>query len=452
MNIKKGQEIVVKIDALVYGGRGIGTWEGMKVFVEDVVPGDTVKASLRKIKSNYAEAHLVEVLEKSPQRVSPRCKHFDTCGGCKWQFLPYEAQVKVKEQQVRDAIEKIGHLNPEIVLPAIGNATPWYYRNKMELSFDNEQRLGFYPKGFHYEVFDLEECFLQSELMVEIVEKVREFALKYKIPAYNKETHEGLLRNLVIREAKNTNETMVILLTSTDLFEYREEFINLFKDDARITSLYWSTVYNVPGHPTWTEENLLLGKESLTEILNLENGQKLEFDILPQAFFQTNTKQAEVLYSKVIELAGLTGNEVVFDLYCGTGTIGLFCAHKAKEVLGIEENESAVESARSNALKNGIKNAGFYLGRVENRLVDLKVKPDVVIVDPPRAGLGESVVKDVAAFGAAKIVYVSCNPTTLARDLEFFAGLGYSTVSVQPVDMFPQTHHVESVALLVRKS
>lgn len=451
MHLKKGQEIIIKIDSLVYGGRGIGTWEGMKVFVEDVVPGDTVKVSFRKIKSNYAEAHLVELIEKSPQRVEPRCKHFQTCGGCKWQFLSYEDQCKVKEQQVRDAIEKIGHMNPEIVLPVIGNETPWFYRNKMELSFDNEQRLGFYPKGFHYEVFDLEECFLQSELMVEIVEKVRNFIREYKIPAYNKETHEGLVRNLVIREAKNTNETMVILLTSTDLFEHKDEFIALFKDDPRITSLYWSTVYNVPGHPTWTEENLLLGKESLTEILNLENGQKLEFDILPQAFFQTNTKQAEVLYSKVIQLAGLTGNEVVFDLYCGTGTIGLFCAHKAKEVLGIEENESAVESARSNALKNGIKNAGFYLGRVENRLIDLKVKPDVVIVDPPRAGLGEEVVKSVAAFGAPKIVYVSCNPTTLARDLNFFEGLGYSCESVLPVDMFPQTHHVESVALLVRK-
>ena len=184
--------------------------------------------------------------------------------------------------------------------------------------------------------------------------------------------------------------------------------------------------------------------------MNLENGQKLEFDILPKAFFQTNTKQAEKLYSKVIELAGLTGDETVLDLYCGTGTIGLFCAHKAKEIVGIEENEQAVESARGNATKNGITNATFYLGRVEHRLSDLQHKPDVVIVDPPRIGLGEEVVSAVAAFGAKTVVYVSCNPATLARDLSYFAGLGYFTQSVTPVDMFPQTHHVESVAVMVR--
>ncbi len=450
MKLKKGTEIVVKIDSLVYGGRGIGSHEGMKVFVEDVVPGDTVKASLSRIKNNYAEAKLVEVIEKSPQRIEPKCKHFGVCGGCKWQFLSYEDQCKVKEDQVRDAIVKIGHLDGALVQTIIPNETPWFYRNKMEVSFDTQNRLGLYPKGFHYEVFDMEECFLQSELMVEIVGKMREFQKKYKIPAYDSETHAGLLRNLIIREGKNTGECMVILVTSTGVFDQRAEFIALFKDDPRITSLYWTTIYQVPGHPTFTEETLLHGKPALTEILNLENGQKLEFDILPKAFFQTNTKQAEKLYSKVIELAGLTGDETVLDLYCGTGTIGLFCAHKAKEIVGIEENEQAVESARGNARKNGITNATFYLGRVEHRLSDLQHKPDVVIVDPPRIGLGEEVVSAVAAFGAKTVVYVSCNPATLARDLSYFAGLGYFTQSVTPVDMFPQTHHVESVAVMVR--
>lgn len=450
MKLKKGDEIVLKIDSLVYGGSGIGSHEGLKIFVDGVAPGDMVKVAVNKIKSNYAEAKLLDIVEPSPFRIEPKCKHFGVCGGCKWQFLNYENQCKIKENQVRDVITKIGRLDSSIVQPIILNESAWYYRNKMELSFDTINRLGLYPKGYHYEVFDLEECFLQSEFMVETVQKVREFQHKFKIPGYDTETHEGLLRNLIIREGKNTNEAMVNLITSTGLFEHRDEFIALFKDDPRVTSLYWTTVYNVPGQPTWTEENLLLGKPALTEVLYLENGQKLEFDILPQAFFQTNTKQAEKLYSIVVELAGLTGKEVVFDLYCGTGTIGLFCAHKAKEVVGIEENEHAIESARGNALKNGIKNASFYLGRVESRLKELAQKPDVVIVDPPRAGLGLEVVENVAKFGAAKIVYVSCNPATLARDLSYFTGLGYSCESVQPVDMFPQTHHVESVAVMVR--
>ena len=322
----------------------------------------------------------------------------------------------------------------------------------MELSFgtgpDGKVMLGFYPPGYHYEVFDLEECFLQSELLVEIVKKVRDFANEHRVPVYNSHTHEGLLKTLTVREGKNTGEVMVILTTSTSVFDHKAAFASLFEGDERITSVYWNTVYQVEGHPTWVEENRLFGKEALTEALILEDGQQLEFDILPQAFFQTNTKQAELLYSKVVELAALTGEEVVFDLYCGTGTIGLFCAHKARHIYGIEVNEAAVESARGNASKNKIENATFLLGTVEARLAELKEKPDVLIVDPPRAGLEGEVVSQCASFGAGKIVYVSCNPTTLARDLKAFTALGCAVKVVQPVDMFPQTHHTESVTLL----
>jgi len=451
---KKGSDITLKIDSLVYGGNGIGQVEGFKVFVEGVAPGDTVSARMGKVRSSYGEAKLLRVLEPSSRRIQARCKHFDVCGGCKWQFLEYEDQCEVKEQQVKDALARIGGLSEDLVEPLIRNLTPWFYRNKMELSFgtspEGKVMLGFYPPGFHFEVFDVQECFLQSELMVEIVKKVRDFANERGVSVYNSHTHEGLLKTLTVREGKNTGEVMVILTTSTSLFDHKDGFAALFEGDSRVTSLYWNTVYQVPGHPTWIEENLLWGKEALTETLILENGQELQFDILPQAFFQTNTKQAEVLYSKVVELAGLTGKEVVFDLYCGTGTIGLFCAHKAAKVYGIEVNESAVESARGNALKNGIKNVSFLLGGVEQRLGELTEKPDVLIVDPPRAGLEGDTVAQCAEFGAEKIVYVSCNPSTLARDLKLFAERGYTTKSVQPVDMFPQTHHVECVALLSR--
>ncbi len=459
MKFKKGQSLTVTIDRLVYGGEGIASDVGFKIFVPDTAPGDQALVQIRRVKSSYAEGVVKEIVKPSPLRITPRCKHFSVCGGCKWQFLAYEEQLKVKEDQVRDSVERLGGLNGDLVLPIVGNDSPWLYRNKMEFSFglgkNGETQLGFYPPGFHFEVFDLEECFLQSEWSTEVVQKVRAFAIEHKIPVYNSHNHEGLLKTLTVREGKNTGERMIVLTTSTGLFEDKDAFIELFAEDKSVTSLYWNSVYQIPGQPTWTEQNLLAGKESLTEVLVLENGDRLEFDILPQAFFQTNTLQAQKLYSLALEAAGLTGQEIVYDLYCGTGTIGLFCAHKAKQVLGIEINESAVESAQSNALKNDIKNIRFYLGSVEQRLNELAnlgedSRPDIVIVDPPRAGLGEKVVNDCVAFGAAKIVYVSCNPTTMARDLKQFAELGYTTKSVQPVDMFPQTHHIECVCLLTK--
>lgn len=456
MKSKNGQEIKIKIDSLVYGGAGIGQQDGFKVFVDGVAPGDEVEARMSRVKSHYGEAKLLNVLQPSPLRIQARCKHFGVCGGCQWQFLDYAEQCKVKEQQVRDAMERIGGISSTLVKAIIPNGTPWFYRNKMELSFskgpNGRVMLGFYPPGYHYEVFDVEECFLQSELLVEIVKKVRDFANEYEIPVYDSHTHEGLLRTLTIREGKNTGDVMVILATSTGIFDHKEAFVRLFEEDKRITSLYWSSTYQVEGHPTWHEENHLLGKKSLTETLQLENGQSLVFDILPQAFFQTNTKQAEALYSQVVALAGLTGKETVFDLYCGTGTIGLFCAHKAAHVFSVERNEAAVESARSNALKNGIQNVNFMLGTVEERMANLKEKPDVVIVDPPRAGLSGAVLRECTSFKAARVVYVSCNPATLARDLKEFSTLGYEVSLIQPVDMFPQTHHVECVALLHRSN
>ncbi|MBT4385143.1 23S rRNA (uracil(1939)-C(5))-methyltransferase RlmD [Candidatus Peregrinibacteria bacterium] len=456
MKPKKNTEVELRIDRLVYGGKGIGQVDGFKIFVAGVAPGDLVKVRIFKVKSKYAEGLLLEVLEPSEGRVQPKCAHFDTCGGCKWQFLPYEKQLEVKEQQVRDSIERLADMPGELVQPIIGCSEPWYYRNKMELSFGPGPRedaervmIGFYPPGFHYEVFDLKECHLENEWMADLVGAVRDFANKLGLKVYHSASHEGLLRNLIIREGKNTGEVMVILVTSTETFDHLEEFKALFEAFPQVSSLYWSTVYQVKGQPTYREDKLLSGKETLTEELKCGE-QVLSFDILPQAFFQTNTAQAEVLYSKVLELADLTGEETVMDLYCGTGTIGLFCAHKAGKVIGIEVNEAAVDSARQNAIKNGIKNAVFYLGAVDKRLSTMEESPDVLIVDPPRAGLGEKVVEQCAAFEPNRIVYVSCNPTSMARDLTYFKNLGYKTAHVTPVDMFPQTHHIESICLLER--
>lgn len=452
MKPKKGEELEVTVNSIAFGGKGIAEHEGFKIFIPDTCPGDLVRIGVGKVKKNYAEGKVQELIRPSEQRIDARCAHFDTCGGCKFQFLSYEDQLVIKEQQVRDGIERLGGLPGNLVLPVIGCEDPWYYRNKMELSFgpgpEDTVMLGFYPPGYHYEVFDLKECHLQSKDMAELVSKVRNWANEKGLQHYDaKKNPSGFLRNFTIRDGKNTGERLVMLTTTLDSFHEQDSFVDLFDYQ---TSVYWTTVKQEKGHKTEIKTQHLAGKPELTESLTLENGNELKFDILPLAFFQTNTKQAEVLYSKVIELAGLTGQEVVFDLYCGTGSIGLFCAHAAKKVIGVEMNESAIKNARSNALRNEIGNTHFYCGSVEKCLDDLTDKPDVVIVDPPRSGLGEKVVAKVVAFNADRIVYVSCNPTTLARDLKSFAELGYKAESVQPVDMFPHTAHIECVCRLVK--
>lgn len=452
MKPKKGEELEVRVDRIAFGGKGIADHDGFKIFVPDTCPGDLVRIQTGRVKKNYAEGRVQELIEPSEMRIEAKCKHFDTCGGCKFQFLKYEDQLSMKEQQVRDSIERLGGLDGSIVKSIIPCAEQWNYRNKMELSFgpgkDGEVMLGFYPPGFHYEVFDLTECHLQD--IAEIATKVRNWANELGLDHHdNKKNPEGLLRNLTIREGKNTGEKMVILNTSPAAFEDRISFIQLFDEG---TTVYWTQVFQEKGTKTRIETHHLAGKALLTESLRLKNDKELFFDILPLAFFQTNTHQAEVLYSKVIELAELTGEETVFDLYCGTGTIGLFCAHAAQKVVGVEINESSVKNARSNATRNDILNVSYYCGAVEKSLENLTDKPDVVIVDPPRSGLGDKVVEKVAAFESDRIIYVSCNPTTLARDLKKFAELGYETDAIHPVDMFPQTSHVESVCRLTRSS
>ncbi|MFT7184596.1 MAG: 23S rRNA (uracil1939-C5)-methyltransferase [Oceanicoccus sp.] len=451
MKPKKGQELEVTVDRIVFGGKGIAEHEGFKIFVPDTCPGDLVKIGIGKVKKNYAEAKVLELIKPSDQRIEAKCAHFDTCGGCKFQFLSYEDQLVMKEQQVKDAVTRLGGLSGDLVKTIIGCEDPWYYRNKMELSFgpgkDGKVMLGFYPPGYHYEVFDLKECHLQTEDMAALVKKVRDWANEKGLDHHDSQRNpKGFLRNFTIREGRNTGERLVILTTSPGTFHEQDSFVDLF---GYMTSVYWTTVEQQKGRKTKVTSLHLAGKPELTESLKLKNGQELTFDILPLAFFQTNTKQAEVLYSQVLELAALTGEETVFDLYCGTGSIGLFCAHAAKKIIGVEINDSAIMNARSNALRNKISNAHFYCGPVEKSLSDLEDKPDLVIVDPPRSGLGDKVVAKTAEFKAKRIVYVSCNPSTLARDLKTFAELGYTTESIQPVDMFPHTSHIECVCLLV---
>lgn len=401
----------------------------------------------------------------SSLRIAPRCRHFDECGGCTWQNLSYENQLKFKEQQVRETLEHVGNFSPEVcahvMKPILGCEEPWEYRNKMEFSFgtvsrdDQTPQLGLHVPGRRYDIFDLKECFLTSPLVAELVIRVRAFVLQEKCSIYHEGRGKGLLRNLLIREGKHTGELMVALVTSGEPFEAVDRFRELFKNEPRVTSLIHTIKIQKRGVRTSFHSTTLAGAPVIHEELHLENGHVLRFQIGPEAFFQPNTLQAEKLYGKAIELAELTGQEVVYDLYCGTGTIGMFCAHAARDVYGIELNEEAIGNARQNAMQNDIQNIHFLngdvgkvLGHSFESIGGPPPPPDVVIVDPPRAGLVGDAPFKVAALKAPKIVYVSCNPATLARDLKTLTREGYRLETIQPVDMFPHTTHIENVARL----
>jgi len=461
MQLKKGQIIDLEIDAIAFGGRGIGRFEGRAVFVDGVMPGDKVRASLTRIKEKFMEAELVELVAKSAERIEPRCKHFGTCGGCKFQFMKYEDQLGVKKQHVIDALERIGGLKGVRVKNPIGSESEFYYRNKMEFTFgyDGEMNfaLGMHLPGRRYDILDLDICYLQSELSVEILNRVREFCLERGWKPRKFTNNEGFLRSLYIREGKRTGEVMVNFVTSQSegvdnipkgFVEELEKLADIFGES--VSSFYWTNVISKRGQRKRFEEKLIRGKSCLSEIMKLDNGDELKFDILPQAFFQVNTYAAESLYSQVLKYALVEPCKVAFDLYCGTGTIGLFLAKHLEKVLGIESNEEAVKAAVKNAKANGVDHIEFFTGDTGKLLKDLKESPDVVVIDPPRAGVTAKVIEQIDQFSPKTLVYVSCNPTTLARDLRLLTDLGFQLKEVQPVDMFPQTYHIETVCLLQR--
>ena len=470
--LKKHEKISVDIEKLAFGGAGIGHFNydeeknGLRlarpivVFVENTIPGDSVVAEITRIKPNYLEARLSDIKKASPLRIEPRCKHFNICGGCTLQNLKYEDQLEIKENQVSEALSHIGGIKDPPVLPIIGfnkgAEGPWFYRNKMEFSFgkddDGNVTLGLHPKHRSYDVFQIEECFLESSDIGEMLSAVAEFMNENNISPYNYKNDTGLLRTFFVREGKRTGERMVNIVVSDEPFLKQKEFIKLLVQSDKFkspTSIYLTNQIVKKGHRTQLIENCIFGESHLNERMQLEGtaGASLEFEILPQSFFQTNTLQAEILYKTVIDLGGINKDDIVYDLFCGTGTIGLFCAHKASSVLGVDINESAILNARANAEKNGLKNIKFYIGDVFEVISDRVEKPNVIVVDPPRVGLGDKLCEHLLSVGAPKIVYVSCNPTTLARDLKVLC-TKYKLISAQPVDMFPHTYHIETVCEL----
>jgi len=438
-----GDELELVVESLAHGGRGVARSGGYVLFVQGAIPGDRVRARVFKRKRSYGEARVSELLEPAPDRIEPRAPH----PGAPWQVLPYERQLEEKQSQVVDALERIGGFEQAPVEPIVPAVEQWRYRNKLEYSFgegaDGRLVLGFHPPGSWRQVVAVEEDVLASPAIDELRTRVRDWCEQEGLSAYDRETHAGFLRNLVVREGRRTGQLQARLVTSPGDFRAAH-----FAEAADAHSVVWSRTASLAEHTRDAESRVLTGIDAIEERIG-----SLRFRISPDAFFQTNTEMAERLYSVAAELAGLTGTERVFDLFCGIGTIGLTLAANAGEVWGVEIVEEAVADAIGNAELNGIGNARFFAGDIRTAarpLVEQAGQPDVVVVDPPRAGLSQKIVRRIIETGAKRIVYVSCNPTTLAPNARQLVEAGWTLQRVQPVDMFPQTPHIECVALFGR--
>jgi 23S rRNA (uracil1939-C5)-methyltransferase len=447
------QELELRIDSLAYGGNGVARANGFVVFVRRGLPGDRVRARVTRVKRNHAEALAVEVLEAGAPRVDAPCEHYPECGGCRFQDLAYEAQVEAKERQVADALRRIGGLEAPPLEPILPAVEVFHYRNKLEYSFTNTPEgpaLGFHRAGRWDEVLEVERCWLTTELGNAIRDTVRDWAREERLQPYDQKAQTGYLRHLVVREGRNTGQALVLLVTAPGERFERERLVEVLRDFPQVRSIHWA-VNDSAAEVTNVPTTLLWGEEAIEEQLR-----GLRFRVRPGAFLQTNTAMAERLYGLALEYAGLTGSETVYDLYCGIGTIGLSMAARALTVWGVEVSEESVACALENADLNGITNAAFFAGNVGQALEELRERagpPDVVVVDPPRAGLAGKALRRVGRLAAPRLVYVSCNPTTLASDVKALAGeYGYRLERARPVDMFPHTPHIETVALLSRDS
>jgi 23S rRNA (uracil1939-C5)-methyltransferase len=447
--VSKGEELELQIDSLAYGGNGVARHNGFVVFVRRALPGDRVRARVTKVKRGFAEAVAEEILDPSADRVSAPCRHFGACGGCRFQDYAYGKQAEAKEAQVRDALVRLGGVAEPPLEPLVRAVAPFHYRNKLEYSFtatDDGPALGFHRAGRWDEVLEIDECLLTTDLGNAIRDAVRDWAREERLLAYDQATGAGYLRHLVVREGRNTGEALVLLVTAPGERFDTGYFVDVLRRFPEVRSVHWA-VNDSPAEVTNLPTRLLWGEDAIIErILGLE------FRVRPNAFLQTNTAMAEELYATAREFAGLTGSETVYDLYCGTGTIGLALARTALTVWGVEISEEAVACAIENAALNGIANAAFFAGNVAQSLEELRDRagpPDVVVVDPPRAGLAGKALRRTGALGASRIVYVSCNPTTLASDARVLREeFGYALARCRPVDMFPHTPHIESVSLL----
>ena len=446
-------------------GKALARVNDLVVFVPYVVPGDVVDLQVRRKKHNYAEAEAVKFHEYSEKRAVPFCEHYGVCGGCVWQILPYSEQLKYKQKQVVDALTRIGHVELPEISPIIGSEKTQCYRNKLEFTFSNKRWLtreevasgvdfernavGFHITGAFDKVLPIEKCWLQDDICNQIRNAIRDYALEHGYTFIDLRQHTGMMRNLVIRTA-STGELMVIVVARVEGAEEREKFLTLMEyvkqTFPQITSLQYVINNKVNDSIGDLDVELYSGRDHIFEEM-----EGLRFKIGPKSFYQTNSEQAYQLYKVARGFAQLSGNELVYDLYTGTGTIANFVSRQARQVIGIEYVPEAIEDAKVNSAVNGIENTLFYAGDMKDILTDDFIaehgRPDVIITDPPRAGMHPDVINVILNAAPQRIVYVSCNPATQARDLQLL-DVKYKVEAVQPVDMFPQTHHVENVVLL----
>lgn len=456
----------VKIDAYAAEGKSIAHLEDGKVlFVTGAIPGDEVDVRIIKDKKSWAEGRITSLVTPSPYRIQPFCDHFGICGGCKWQMLPYKQQLVYKQQQVQDQLLRIGQIALPEMLPIIGSPRERHYRNKLEFTFsaqryrtykeieeagnapfEDEPALGFHAPGLFDKVVPIDTCHLQDEPTNRLLDAVRNYTMQHQLSYYHFREQHGWLRNMILR-VTTTGEVLINMVLSEEKTQEREALLeHILAAIPEVTSLHYTINPKVNDTIYDLEVHTYAGKGFIEERLD-----QFRFKISPKSFFQTNSYQAATLYRKVRELAGLTGTETLYDLYCGTGSIGIFCSEKAKRVIGIEVIADAIRDAKENAAINKLDHCRFYTGDVAELCSDSffkeNGKPDVIITDPPRVGMHEKLVRQLLQMRAPKLVYVSCNPATQARDLQLLDSV-YIVTALQPVDMFPHTHHIENIALL----
>ncbi len=448
--VRAGETCEFSVERLGSHAEGVARAEGFTVFVPGALPGERVCARVDVVKKTYASAVLTEILAPSSERTEPRCSVYAACGGCQLQHLSYEAQLREKRRQVEDAVRHIGGLDNVEICPTIGGES-WGYRNKMQFPIGRvggETVVGCFAQGSH-EIVDTELCYIQHQTNNDLMNAMRDAVRKLGIPVYDEDRHTGLIRHIVGRVGMN-GDAMAVVVTARREMPQARELVKLLR--ARVPRLV-SVHQNIQTYRNnvilGRETKLLWGKPAIRDVIG-----PLAFQVSPRSFFQVNTAQAETLYKKALEYANLGGGETVIDAYCGTGTITLFLARKARKAYGIEVVPPAILDARKNARANHIRNAEFIVGDAADvmpRLYHEGVRPDVIVTDPPRAGCTPVVLETFVRMHPSRIVYVSCNPATLARDLAILDSLGYRADKIQPVDMFPMTSHIETVSLIVPK-
>lgn len=450
--IKKNDVYELEITGMTHEGMGVGRKDGFAVFVQGAVEGEKVRAKVIKVLKSYAVARIEELIEKSPERKEPFCPVYKRCGGCSLQHMSYKKTLEFKKQVVIDNLTRIGGLVcNDLVHDVIGMDEPFHYRNKAQYPVGlgkNGPVAGFFARRSH-EIVDAKSCGIQDPISDKIKTIVLDYIRDFNIPVYDETTGEGLIRHVVTKTGFHTGEVMVIIVAARRQIPHTEQLTGRLRADIPGLRSVILNVNTKSGNAVLGKENItLFGRDTIED--RLEN---LIFEISPLSFYQVNPVQTEVLYDKAIEYADLKGNETVFDLYCGIGTISLFVARKAKRVIGVEVVPEAAEAAKRNAMRNRLGNAEFYAGKAEEVVPELYakgIKADAFFVDPPRKGCDEALLKTLADMAPGRIVYVSCNPSTLARDLKYLSGRGFEVKQVQPVDMFPWTEHVESCVLITR--